>query len=53
MKVSLSKSFSPIKEPGTETLGEPLLDPAGARVILGTDGGALVDSISPEPHRFS
>ena len=52
MKVTLSKSFRPLKEPGTETLGAPLLDPKGARVILGTDGGALVDSISPEPHRM-
>ena len=52
MKVSLSHSFSPLKAPGTVTMGAPLLDPKGARVILGTDGGALVDSISPEPHRM-
>lgn len=50
MKVSLSKSFSPVKAPGTRTLGAPMLDPAGARVILGSDGGALVQSITPAAH---
>lgn len=52
MKVSLSKSFSPQKAPGSITPGAPLLDPNGAKVILGTDGGALVDSITPAPHRM-
>ena len=52
MKVTLSHSFSPQKAPGSETLGAPLLAPAGARVILGSDGGALVDSITPAPHRM-
>ncbi len=52
MRVSLSPSFAPIKAPGSVTQGRPLLEPAGARVILGSDGGALVASISPEPHRM-
>lgn len=50
MKVSLSRSFSPVKAPGTNTPGAPMLDPAGARVILGSDGGALVQSITPAAH---
>ncbi len=52
MKVSLSHSFSPNKAPGTVTQGKPLLDPAGARVILGTDGGMLAEPITPLPHRL-
>jgi len=52
MRVSLSPSFSPLKAPGSITQGAPLLDPRGARVILGSDGGALVDSITPAPHRM-
>lgn len=52
MKVSLSRSFSPNKAPGTITQGAPLLDPAGARVILGTDGGLLAEPITALPHRL-
>ena len=52
MKVSLSRSFSPNKAPGTITLGAPLLHPGGARVILGGDGDLLAESISPEAHRL-
>ncbi|MES2335671.1 MAG: NHL repeat-containing protein [Pseudomonadota bacterium] len=52
MKVSLSPSFSPIKAEGTVTLGAPLLDPEGARVILGSDGGMLADPITPAAHRM-
>lgn len=52
MKVSLAPSFAPIKAAGTVTFGAPLLDPAGARVILGSDGGLLVDPITPAPHRL-
>ena len=52
MKVSLSPSFSPLKAPGSVTQGAPLLDPKGARVILGGDGGALVESITPAAHRM-
>jgi NHL repeat len=52
MKVSLSHSFSPIKAEGTVTLGAALLDPAGARVILGSDGGMLADPITPAAHRL-
>ena len=50
MKVSLSKSFSPVKAQGTNTSGAPMLRPEGARVILGSDGGALVQSITPSAH---
>ncbi|PTM45160.1 hypothetical protein [Phreatobacter oligotrophus] len=52
MKVSLSQSFSPYKAPGTITQGAPLLDPSGARVILGTDGGHLAEPITPLAHRL-
>lgn len=52
MKVSLSHSFSPNKAPGSVTFGAPLLDPAGARVILGSDGGLLAAPITPLPHRL-
>lgn len=52
MKVSLSPSFSPIKAEGTVTFGAPLLDPKGARVILGSDGGMLADPITPAAHRL-
>lgn len=52
MKVSLAPSFSPIKAAGTVTEGAPLLDPAGARVILGSDGGLLADPITPAAHRM-
>lgn len=50
MKVSLSRSFSPQKAPGTITPGAPLLGRQGARVILGSDGGSLVQAITPAPH---
>ena len=52
MKVSLSHSFSPIKAPGTVTSGAPLLDPAGARVILGSEDDALAQPITPLAHRL-
>lgn len=52
MKVTLSHSFSPIKAEGTVTQGAPLLDAAGARVILGSDGGMLADPITPAAHRL-
>lgn len=52
MKVSLAPSFSPIKAAGTVTEDAPLLDPAGARVILGSDGGLLADPITPAAHRM-
>ncbi len=52
MKVSLSPSFAPIKAAGTVTQGAPLLDPSGARVILGSDGGLLADPITPAAHRL-
>ena len=35
MRVSLAPSFSPIKAPGTASVGLPLLDEAGAQIILG------------------
>ena len=50
MKVSLSKSFSPVKAPGTKTPGAPMLAPEGARVILGSDGGEQIQTITPAPH---
>ena len=50
MKVSLSRSFSPQKAPGTITPGAPLLGTQGARVVLGSDGGSLVQAITPAPH---
>lgn len=50
MKVSLSTSFSPVKAPGTNTHGAPMLAPKGARVILGSDGGELIQTITPAPH---
>lgn len=52
MRVSLAPSFSPIKAEGTVTQGAPLLDPAGARVILGSDGGLLAEPITPAAHRL-
>lgn len=52
MKVSLSPSFQPLKAKGTVTQGAPLLDPAGALVILGSDGGMLADPITPAAHRL-
>lgn len=52
MKVALSPSFTPIKAAGTATAGAALLDPSGARVILGSDGGLLADPITPAPHRM-
>jgi hypothetical protein len=52
MKVSLAPSFQPIKAAGTETSGAPLLDAAGARVILGSDGGMLAEPITPAAHRL-
>jgi len=52
MKVSLAPSFQPIKAAGTETPGAPLLDPGGARVILGSDGGRLAEPITPSAHRL-
>lgn len=52
MRVSLAPSFTPIKAAGTVTQGAPLLDPAGARVILGSDGGLLADPITPAAHRL-
>ncbi|MBA4324095.1 MAG: hypothetical protein C0426_03275 [Rhodobacter sp.] len=41
-----------MKAAGTVTEGAPLLDPAGARVILGSDGGLLADPITPAAHRM-
>lgn len=52
MKVSLARSFQPIKAAGTETVGAALLTSTGARVILGTDGGMLADPITPAAHRL-
>jgi hypothetical protein len=52
VKVALSPSFTPIKAAGTATAGAALLDPVGARVILGSDGGLLADPITPAPHRM-
>lgn len=52
MKVSLAPSFAPVKAEGTVTKGPPLLDPSGAQVILGSDGGLLADSITPAAHRL-
>ncbi|MGX0879036.1 hypothetical protein ACSSV4_003743 [Roseovarius sp. MBR-154] len=50
MRVSLSHSFSPRKAPGTVIPGAPLLQEQGARVILGSDGGSLVQAITPARH---
>lgn len=52
MKVSLSHSFSPNKAPGTVTMGAPLLNPKGARVILGSDGGVFAEPIAPMAHKL-
>lgn len=52
MKVSLSRSFSPNKAPGSVTFGNPVLELSGARVILGSDGGALAEPITPLAHRM-
>lgn len=52
MKVTLAPSFTPLKAEGTAVPGLPLLDPAGARVILGGDGGLLAEPITPAPHRL-
>ena len=46
-KVTLSSSFSPVKKSGTVTAGAELLDPAGARVILGWSADELVAAIAP------
>ena len=47
MKVAFSTSFQSVKAPGTVTFGAPLLDPSGARVVLGGDGDALATPIIP------
>lgn len=47
MRVALSASFAPVKAPGSAMAGRPLLDPAGARVILGWDQAALAAPIAP------
>ncbi len=49
MRVSFSPSFEPIKAPGTATIGLPLLDGAGAKVILGWEPSHLAEPISPSP----
>jgi hypothetical protein len=49
MRVSLSPSFAPIKAPGTASAGLPLLDRAGAKVILGWEPSDLAAPISPSP----
>ncbi len=47
MRVSLAPSFSPIKAPGTASVGLPLLDEAGAQIILGWTPSDLAAPIAP------
>ena len=47
MRVSLAPSFSPIKAPGTASVGLPLLDEAGAQIILGWTPSDLAAPIVP------
>lgn len=47
MRIALSPSFEPIKAPGTVATGLPLLDEAGAHVILGWDSAPLAVPIAP------
>ena len=49
MKVPFDVVY-PVKAPGTNTHGAPMLAPKGARVILGSDGGELIQTITPAPH---
>lgn len=46
MKVAFSPSFRSVKAPGTVTFGAALLDPSGARVVLGGEGDALATPIT-------
>lgn len=48
-RVSLAPSFQPVKAPGTEVSGADLLDPKGAKVILGWSQDAFAASIAPSP----
>jgi hypothetical protein len=52
VKLALAPSFAPIKAAGTAKPGLPLLDPAGARAILGSGGSRLADPIAPDAHRL-
>ncbi len=47
MRVSLSTSFDPVKAPGTETAGSPLLQPTGPSVVLGWTADAWAAPIKP------
>ncbi len=49
MRVSLAPSFQPLKAPGTAATGQPLLDPAGPRVVLGWRAEAWAEAIVPSP----
>ena len=47
MKVSLAPSFEPIKAPGTEEPGAPLLDPTGPDCVLGWTEGEFAAALQP------
>ena len=49
MKVSLSPSFEPVKAPGTEQLGAPLLHPDGPERVLGWVDGDFATALKPGP----
>jgi hypothetical protein len=49
MCVSLAPSFSPIKAPGTASVGLPLLDEAGAQIVLRWTPCDLAAPIAPSP----
>lgn len=49
MCASPSPSFAPIKAPETVQKGAPLLDPAGAKVIIGWSPDVLAAPIAPGP----
>lgn len=49
MMLQHAPSFQPLKAPGTELTGEPLLDPRGPRVVLGWNDGGLPVPLKPSP----
>lgn len=49
MKVSLAPSFEPIKAPGTQESGAPLLDSAGPECVLGWTEGEFAVALQPSP----
>lgn len=48
-RVSLSPSFRPVKQLGSEVLGADLLDPKGPRIAIGWAADTFAVSITPTP----